>query len=92
MVVKLGNLGPGETVILKTTVCSRLEIVGGHYAYCLPQAFFPDYKKHGAKKNAFNYEFNYQVCIRSNTSISNLVLPDNAYVKAKSEDNAQFII
>lgn len=47
MTVKLGNLLPGQDAILKATIVSQLEIFAGHYAFYLPVAFYPDYKKHG---------------------------------------------
>ena len=45
MTVQLGNLLPGQTATLKSTILSLLEVVGGHYSYPLPAAFFPDFKK-----------------------------------------------
>ena len=80
MVIKLGNLGPRSRAVLTTKIGSKLDIVGGYYAYVLSQAFFPDYKKHGVSKNAYPYEFSYQVLIHSR-SISNLVIPDGATIE-----------
>ena len=62
MTVKLGNLLPGQSATLKSTILSHLDVVGGHYAFTLPTAFYPDYKKHGVKvKGAYAYEFAYEV-------------------------------
>lgn len=81
LTVKLGNLLPGQRAILKIQVVSQLEIVGGQYAYVLPMAFYPEYKKHGIKdKNAFVYEFSYETRIVSKGRIANLSIPANAVV------------
>ena len=45
--VKLGNLQPGKLATLKITIVSRLDIIGGHYAYVLPAAFYPNYQRYG---------------------------------------------
>ena len=47
MAVKLGNLLPNQVATLKYQIVSQIEIVGGLYAFKLPTAFYPDYKKHG---------------------------------------------
>ena len=47
MAVKLGSLLPNQVAILKYQIVSQIEIVGGFYAFKLPTAFYPDYKKHG---------------------------------------------
>ena len=49
MTVKLGNLLPGQNATLKSQIISQVDIVGGHYAFSLVNAFYPDYKKHGVK-------------------------------------------
>jgi len=46
MTLKLGNLLPGSKATIKATIATTMEIVGGSYAYLLPVAFYPDYKKH----------------------------------------------
>lgn len=40
-----------------------MEVVGGHYAFSLPMAFYPDYGKHGVDLEEFIYEFTYKVKI-----------------------------
>ena len=57
---------------------SKLEIVAGHYAYMLPAAFYPDYKKHGVDKKAFHYQFEYAIRFMASNRITNLCLPDGA--------------
>ena len=53
--------------------------MGGQFAYYLPLAFYPEYKKHGIKdKNAFVYEFSYEARIFSNGRIANLSIPTHA--------------
>ena len=81
MTVSLGNLLPGQTATLKSTIVSQLEVVGGHYQYSLPAAFFPDYKKHGIKdKSAYPYEFLYQASIMAEHPVTNLSVPANASI------------
>ena len=60
--------------------------MGGHYAFALPAAFFPDYKKHGVKdKGAYAYEFAYEVRIIAENHISNLSIPANAVITAQND-------
>ena len=47
MAVKLGNLLPNQVATIKFQIVSQLEVVAGFYAFNLPTAFYPDYKKHG---------------------------------------------
>jgi len=47
MTIKLGNLQPGQSATLKIHIVHQLEVVGGHYFFSLPVAFYPDYKRHG---------------------------------------------
>ena len=45
-----------------------MQIVGGAFAYILPQSYFPDYDKHPAREgeeNELNYEINYSFKILS---------------------------
>ena len=87
MTIKLGNLLPGQNATLKATIVSQLEVVGGHYAFILPVAFYPDYKKHGVHEaSAFVYDFKYEVNIVAGGSISNLSLPMHAVVSGTGTD------
>ena len=63
-------------------VISLMEVQGGHYAFGLPMAFYPDYSKHhGVKdKGAFLYEFSYKARILSQSRITNLSLPAGASI------------
>ena len=45
--IKIGNLMPGDTAVIKYTVAKPLEVAMGSYSFVLPQAFYPDYAKHG---------------------------------------------
>ena len=93
MTVRLGNLLPGQNATLKATIVSQLEVVGGHYAFILPVAFYPDYKKHGVREaSTFVYEFNYEVKIVAAASISNLSLPMNAIFSATDEKKTRITI
>jgi len=93
MTIKLGNLLPGQNATLKATIVSQLEVVGGHYAFVLPVAFYPDYKKHGVREaSAFVYEFKYEVNIVAGASISNLSLPMNAVVSGTDEKKTRMTI
>lgn len=59
----------------------QLEVVGGNYAFSLPVAFYPDYRRHGVRdSNDFVYQFSYEVCIVSEFGISNLSIPEHAEV------------
>jgi hypothetical protein len=93
MSVKLGNLLPGQTATLKLTIVNQLEVVGGHYAFILPVAFYPDYTKHGLlQATAFVYVFNYEVKIEAGGSISNLSLPMNSVVSGTDEKKTRMTI
>ena len=76
MTVSLGNLLPGQTATLRSTIIGQLEVVGGFYQYSLPAAFFPDYKKHGIKdKSLYAYQFLYEAKIAADFPISNVSVP-----------------
>jgi len=91
LTVKLGNLLPGQHAILKSTIVSQLEVVGGHYAFVLPVAFYPDYKKHGAAQ-VQTYDFAYEVRIRSESRVSNLSLPVHAAIVEQNETHSSILI
>ena len=45
---------------LVLTILSKLEVVAGYYAFSLPAAFCPDYKRHGVfGENYYSYKFDY---------------------------------
>jgi len=71
----------------------QLEVVAGNYLYSLPASFFPDYKKHGvASKDAYQYDFSYEVRILAEGSVANLSLPANAEVAEQNEANTNVLI
>ena len=84
MAVKLGSLLPNQVATLKYQIVSQIEVMGGFYAFKLPSAFYPDYRKHGIQdKDAFTYSFDYEVRILSeNSHISNLILPKHAQISS----------
>ena len=91
--VSLGNLLPGQAATLSFTVISRLQIVAGYFAFSLPAAFYPDYKKHGVKdSNALQYEFGYQMRILSATAVSNLSIPEHAIVTEKNANRTDLTV
>ena len=93
MTVKLGNLLPGQDATLKATIVSQLEVIAGHYAFFLPVAFYPDYKKHGVKaQGAFVYDFAYTVSIFNEKEITNLSLPANSSVIDKDDKRTRMTI
>ena len=93
MTIKLGNLLPGQTASLKSTIISQVEIVAGSYCHSLPVAFFPDYKKHGVKdKDTFAYEFTYEARIQSNTKICNLGIPRDAEIVDQNEGKTDITV
>ena len=93
LTVKLGNLLPGQTATLKSTIIGQLEVVAGHYAYILPVAFYPDYKKHGVKqKNAFVYEFSYNVRIHAKHRVVSLSVPENAEITPQNEGRTEMLV
>lgn len=93
MTLKFGNLLPGQTATLKSTILSQLDVVAGHYCYSLPAAFFPDYKKLGIKsKDAFNYGFSYEVQISGDSHISNICIPANAEITSKNDASTEVLI
>ena len=86
MTVKLGNLQPEQTATIKATFVSQLEIFSGYIAYTLPQAFYPDYVRHGMSDEddsmpMYSYDFDYEVVIVSSSSVSNLSIPEGAITK-----------
>ena len=64
---------------LKLNLVQQLDIIGGYYAFILPVAFYPDYRRYGVgAADAFPYQFSYQVDIIAKGRISNLSIPDMA--------------
>lgn len=94
MSVSLGNLLPGQEAVLKQSIISQLEVVGGSFAYNLPSAFYPDYRRHGVRNPAeFAYEFNYEVRIIAESShVSSLSLPQTAEIVEQSEKKDNILI
>lgn len=59
----------------------------------LPNAFYPDYKKHGIKsKDRFSYKFSYQVSLSADRSITSLSIPSNAQVIEQDQASTRFLI
>jgi len=60
----------------------QLEVISGFYCFKLPAAFFPDYKKLGAKggEDGFAYDFAYEVRIKAEHSVSSISVPENAAI------------
>lgn len=46
MSLTLGNLLPGQEVLLSLTIVEEVEIVGGAYCFSCPASFYPDYSRH----------------------------------------------
>ena len=93
LTVKLGNLMPGQEAKLRSTIISQLEVVGGHFSFSLPRAFYPDYKKHGVKDaNAFPYTFDYEVRIVSKYTITGLSIPDGAAISEQDEKKTNILV
>ena len=46
---------------------SLLKVVNGHFKYTLPEAFYPDYSKHGLPRgsNVYKYSFLYKMILDS---------------------------
>ena len=75
------------------TLIGKLEVVGGFYKYSLPGAFFPDYRKHGiANRNAYIYQFAYEVSIFTTSSISNIILPPGAEIFKQNDTRTSTVI
>lgn len=93
MTIKLGNLLPQQSATLKIQLVHLLEIVGGFFNFSLPIAFYPDYRRHGVRQaDKFVYEFGYEVCIISDTRISNVNIPDLAEIVEKDEHNRRIVV
>ena len=90
--VKLGNLLPGQTATIKATIVGQMEIVGGHYSYSIPMAFYPDYSRHGSDEDAFAYEFDYKVDICTNSPISNMSIPEGGAESMRSPDRTSIVV
>ena len=80
LMVKLGNLLPEKTLQLQVRLIMQLEVVNGSYHFSVPLAYFPDYSRHGLTAEAFPYEFNYKVSLKSGSKIQNLSIPEYAVV------------
>ena len=73
---------------------SQVEVAASCYCFNLPLAFYPDYSKHGLKKNdSLNqYDFKYEAVINSKVPISHVSVPTNAIVAQKNDDRTQIKI
>ena len=69
MQIKLGNLNPSSTMKLKLKLIMQLEVKLGSYHFSIPMAFMPDYSQHGVKKDAFPYDFKYELVIESTSKL-----------------------
>ena len=90
--LKLGNLGPGQEATLKLQIINSLEIVGSHYLFSLPMAFYPDYSKYGVDVSNFAYEFNYSIKIVAGGPVTSLSLPKSAEVTNRNDTKTQITI
>ena len=90
--LKLGNLAPGQEATLKLQIVNSLEIVGSHYMFSLPMAFYPDYSKFGVDVANFAYEFTYAIKIIAKGTITSLSLPTSAEVTNKNDDKTEITI
>ena len=63
----IGNIEPGQPVKISLQMISLLKVVNGHYKYKLPEAFYPDYSKHGLPRgsNEYKYSFLYKMILDS---------------------------
>ena len=78
---------------MKSTIISQIEVVGGSYAFTLPLAYYPDYKKHGAKSNDdFPYEFSYDAQIISRGPITNMSIPDHTEIVEQNAERNKILV
>ena len=90
--VKLGNLQPGQTAVLRTHIVNQLEVTNGFYSFILPSSFFPEYKSQGGVDEKYPYEFDYEVRIISQGRISTVSLPNNASIVAQNDEKTELIV
>ena len=84
----MGNLLPGKEAKINFVVVQDVQIVGGAFAYILPQSYFPDYEKHPArygKENKLNYKFNYSFKILSAEQITYISAPESVTTQTNPE-------
>ena len=74
------------------TVISVMDCVNGQYQYHLPVAFHPDYIKHNIGDKSWAYSFGYEVRIRANTPISNMIIPEFSSVVEQNETKTEILI
>jgi hypothetical protein len=76
--LKVGNLLPADTCIIKIQMVKDLLISGSSYMLQIPPSFYPDYTKMGMDKEDAGYEFSFEAIILANDKISYLSLPDGS--------------
>jgi hypothetical protein len=78
MTLKVGNLIPNQSAVIKISMVELIGISGNAYAYVMPTSFFPDYSKHSASSGSekeINYKFQYFFSIVSDQRLVYLSCP-----------------
>ena len=92
--IKLGNIEPGAPVKISLQFISLLDVVNGHFKYCLPEAFYPDYLKHGLVRGSpeYKYSFKYILDLDSQVPIAFASVPTNSEIINQDEAKKKFHI
>jgi len=92
--LKLGKLKPGNEAIIHFVVVQDVQLVGGAFAYNLPQSYFPDYKCHPARYGelkTLNYKINFSFKILSAEKITYLSVPEGVKTNMNLEETEAVI-
>ena len=87
---KLGDIQPGQPVKISFQMIGLLEVVNGHFRHSLPEAFYPDYSKHGLSQEEareYKYKFKYNLHLKSQQAIAYASVPRNSEII--KQDNAK---
>ena len=75
MSLKIGNLNPGQEIIISAQLVQSLQIVNTAYSFILPVSFYPNYRRLGANTAKYPYTFSYSVVIKTESGLSMVSKP-----------------
>ena len=81
MSLKIGNLLPGQEIIVSAQLVQSLQVVNSAYSFILPVSFYPNYRKLGADTAKYPYTFSYSVLIKTDSSLSMVSKPANSILE-----------
>ena len=85
MSIKIGNLLPGEEIIISAQMIQTLQVVNEAWSFILPVAFYPNYSRFGfGDLGRYPYKFAYAITVESIEGITMLSAPGGAEVEYES--------